>query len=469
MTTRGYAVEPFQPSDLHGFLFDKSETVVRASTTAFLYTGLIATLYNLWLLGPAFWQKLLSPSDTKVVDPTMDLAFAFSGSLFGIGLALVTGSADSLVLGHFRTTFTNAAAHALNRRLAQDTQRRADLVVADTLATFTERSHEILTDLRNSTELLLTRTSDVLLGSAGQFSSSLVAFRDDWREFWATALAEVQLSVRDLRESSIEATQSSKSLATSLTTINRDIGRLEKALSGLTDQTAALVIEMKRELQSFNETNKRELKEFIDRWSSTLKTISEDHAQVLGRQGRDLQAQFTDLLDAWHTRHAAAIQSFADSIRTSASGLTDRWQASWTATESALKAVEQHARGSADVLAKSLNGFTAVLAELQSAAKRLADLPRAMAPTPTAGPRSDRTSPLPSASPSPSPVGLSATSSARASGQVSQTTVLRELGRQTGGLETAEVRAITNILRETTRANPGHGFWSKVRRWWGWP
>src|SRR5207247_6053951 len=84
------------------------DVLIRFCLNAFVISGLLGTLYNLWKLGPKFWAGLISGQENAGQSA---IGIAFSASVIGLGCALLLSFVDSFFIRYRREAFVREAAN----------------------------------------------------------------------------------------------------------------------------------------------------------------------------------------------------------------------------------------------------------------------------------------------------------------------------------------------------------------------
>ncbi len=302
------------------------ESITRFCLNAFVVSGLLGTLYNLWRLGPQFWANLLKGSSAaaravgQVPQGTQDVAgqvgqpaigIAFASSVFGLSAALIISFIDSFLIRQPRETFVTGAAaktfaHAAN--LIPPTEGAA---VAKALDNFYRSSDSFLNRLKTDHEKLSVQFTKQIQDSSAELVGTLDRISGEWKSLSETVAAEVKqnqahISAR-LRDLGSAVSKTEETLAVALPSL-ADAEKLAGTLDALRLRAASLQGEIATKFG-----------EYSSKWRADLDRMTSTHVERMESVYQKGWSQYSKESTDWHDKNVAALKEFADSIGTSVS------------------------------------------------------------------------------------------------------------------------------------------------------
>lgn len=279
------------------------DMIVRFCLNAFIISGLLGTLFNLWKLGPSFWEGIISG---KQVGGQPAIGIAFSASVFGLGLALTFSLIDSLLLRFRRESFVLKATAALfdvAGTLIPPTERAA---VAEALQKFYSDSEGLLNKSSSQHEELSRTFITQIQSSSGKLDKTMGTISDRWMDLigdTATTVGELGDRVgAEVHNLTIATARAEQALTSALPLLRQaeDLG------------TTLLQIRLQAEKLQAQIT--AGISEFSEKWRSDLIEAFESHSQGMEAIYSAGLSRFDEGARSWHEQNVAALNRFSENI-----------------------------------------------------------------------------------------------------------------------------------------------------------
>lgn len=303
------------------------EAITRFCLNAFVVSGLLGTLYNLWQLSPEFWSSLLKSSSVAVRTAAPDAAtqasqvgqpaigIAFAASVFGLSAALFISFLDSFFIRHRRERFASdaaAKAFAFAARLMPPTEGAA---VAQALDNFYRSSDSFLNKLKTDHEKLSAKFTKQVQDSSAALVSTLGQISGEWQTLSKAVAVEIgrnqtEVSAR-LGELSVAVSKTEQTLGAALPSL-ADAGKLAATLDTLRMKAASLQDEIATKFG-----------EYSSKWREDLDQMTRAHLAQMESVYQKGWAQYSSESGAWHEKNVGALKLFAESVGASVSQWSD--------------------------------------------------------------------------------------------------------------------------------------------------
>jgi gas vesicle protein len=284
----------------------KYDVIIRFCLNAFIISGLLGTLFNLWKLGPSFWAGIISG---KQVGGQPAIGIAFSASVFGLGLALIFSFVDSLGIRFRRDAFVVNASAALfdvAATLIPPTERAA---VAEALQKFYADSEGLLNKFRSEHDELSRKFISQIQNSSDKLNETMVAISDRWSDLignTATTVGEFGDRVSAAANDLTKATANAEQALTSTLPLLRKAEDLSTTLLQIRLQTEKLQAQVTTELSKFGE-----------KWQADLLQAYQSHDQKMGEIYARGLSQFDESARSWHTKNVTELDRFSGNLENS--------------------------------------------------------------------------------------------------------------------------------------------------------
>jgi gas vesicle protein len=302
------------------------ESITGFCLNAFVVSGLLGTLYNLWRLGPQFWANLLKGSAvaaraagqvpqgaqdvaTQVGQPAIGIAFA--ASVFGLSTALLISFIDSFFIRQPRESFVTAAAAKTFAHAAKLIPPTEGAAVAKALDNFYRSSDSFLNRLKTDHEKLSTQFTKQIQDSSAELVDTLDKISGEWKSLSEGVATEVRQN-----QAYIGARLSALGAAVSKTeeTLAAALPSLAEAekLAGTLDTLRLRAASLQGEIAT-------KFGEYSGKWREDLDGMTRTHVEHMESVYQKGWSQYSKESGDWHEKNVAALKKFADNIGTSVS------------------------------------------------------------------------------------------------------------------------------------------------------
>jgi len=290
----------------------RHDTVIRTCLNAFVISGLLGTLYNLWKLGPSFWEGLAKGQE-QGGQPAIGIAF--SSSVIGLGLALFLTLVEAFTLRHSREKFVREASNRLFDLAVAAFPAKDGAAVAEALNSFYGASEGFLTKLKTEHEELSHQFTRQIRDSSDQLTKTLNSVSGQWVDVTEAAMRTTEMLV-----SKLEAAANGLSLATVRTeqTLLAALPRLEQA-----ESLTASLLEVRSETNNLQNQIIAQLGAFSDKWQTHLEALTKSHIERMELAYDAGWSRYEEAATHWHDQNSEALTKFAEGIERSLS----KWSA----------------------------------------------------------------------------------------------------------------------------------------------
>jgi hypothetical protein len=324
------------------------DIIIRYCLNAFIISGLLGTLYNLWKLGPSFWSNLIN-GQAEAGQPAIGIAF--SASVFGLSAALLLSLFDSFFVRYPRERFINEASSRIFDEASQLLPASEGAAVAQALQNFYGASEGFLTRLKSDHEKLSREFTSQVRDSSAQLVTTLDRISGNWEiltkgatesfgviENRLTAQISSLVGVTSKIESALEAAlpelDEARNLSVALLDIRAQAGALQNQIT-------------------------TQLGEYGTQWKSDLQALTQAHVERLENSYTTGWAGYEAASKMWHERNVKALQEFAGGISASIA----EWEAERRTLGEYVNSLIASWRGE---LGRAATGVGAGLAELHT-------------------------------------------------------------------------------------------------------
>ncbi len=313
----------------HDFIF-------RVLLNAFVISGLLGTLLNLWHLGPAFFQQMVQGQSGN---SQAQIGMAFSASIFGLGVALFS-TLIGLFIRYRREKFVRSAANSIFDNAARKMPSKDHAAVAKVLKDL----DKTIEDFYSKTKGFLTNFKTKQEEFAGLFIKQIESSSDKLSNNLSNIVSKTESSTELLSRNLNEIAAQWKTIADTATGNIADLGtRLGSQISNLSEATAktqeTLSVSLDRIEQAENirqDLSKaythagallKELKdEFIRfgaQWQQDLASLSQSHAERLEQTSVKVADQVAESSIGLAAKIADASSIAANTIEQSATSMSE--------------------------------------------------------------------------------------------------------------------------------------------------
>lgn len=292
------------------------EVLVRICLNAFVISGLLGTLFNLWKISPSFWSELVKGS-TESGQPAIGIAFA--ASLFGLGTALAISLIDGFVIRHPRQRFVGEAANRIYLEATRVLPPREGAAVAEALRSFYDASEGFLTQLRTEHNELSTQFTTQIRDSSQQLNATI----EDVSGNWARLTENVSGRLTDVADQVNLGIQG----LTGVTTETRDA--LALALPALHDvrDLSVTLLTLRSHADDVRAQLDSQLREHNNQWRTELQSITESQIERLENSYTEGLSRYEVAAGNWQSATSDTIQAFTQTLSNSIAQLeTERQQ-----------------------------------------------------------------------------------------------------------------------------------------------
>lgn len=285
---------------------NRLDPIIRYCLNAFVISGLLGTLYNLWKLGPSFWSNLIN-GQADAGQPAIGIAF--SASVFGLGAALLLSLIESCFVRYPRERFINEASSRIFDEAAAFLPAREGAAVAEALQKFYGASEGFLIRLKTDHEKLSREFTGQVRDSSRQLVTTLGSISSDWQNL----TKKVTENVGDI-EGRLTEQISSLTVVTS-----RIENALVMAMPELDEarSLSATLLDIRTQADALQNQITTQLGEYSRQWQSDLQTLTIAHVERLENSYTAGWTGYEEAAKRWHETNAETLQGFAGRISTS--------------------------------------------------------------------------------------------------------------------------------------------------------
>lgn len=290
----------------------RHDLVIRTCLNAFVISGLLGTLYNLWKLGPSFWEGL-AKGQGQGGQPAIGIAF--SASVMGLGLALSLTLIEAFALRHRREKFVREASSKLFDLAAAAFPAKDGAAVAEALNSFYGASEGFLTKLKTEHEELSHQFTRQIRDSSDQLTRTLTNVSDQWVDSTEAATRTIGAVGSKLEVATHGLSQATLRTEETLLAV---LPRLEQA-----ESLSVSLLEVRSESNKLQSEITNQLGAFSEQWQRHLEALTKSHIERMETAYTAGWSRYEEEATHWHQQNAAALAKFAESIDNSIS----KWSA----------------------------------------------------------------------------------------------------------------------------------------------
>lgn len=339
---------------------DRYDSIVRYSLNAFIISGLLGTLFNLWRLGPGFWASLIS-GQADAGQPAIGIAF--SASVFGLGFALILSFYDSFFIKHPKEKFLNETSSLIFNEAARVLPPRESAAVAQALENFYDASAGFLTKLKSDHEQLSRDFIEQIRGSSNQLTGTLDRISNEWEE-----LTKKTIERHDKAEGTLAKQVSTLSEITANVeeTLNAALPELEEAR-----KLSASLLNLRKDSEALQNQITNRIADYGKQWSSDLTALTRTQVERLEDCYKTGWSRYEQLTTQSQTSNTQALEQFSAKISAS----IQEWKAERDSLGQHVATLLSTWRSE---FARSTTGISAGLNEVRSESDSLRNMARQM-------------------------------------------------------------------------------------------
>lgn len=339
----------------------KLDIIIRFCLNAFIISGLLGTLFNLWNLGPGFWNDIIK---AERVDGQQAIGIAFSASFFGLGLALVFSLLDSVVVRFVRELFVQKASAAIFDDAAKFIPPTERAAVAEALERFYAGSTGLLEQFRNQHVQLSRDFISQIKSSSDTLDEKMTAISGSWSELVqnaTTTTEEFGIRISGAADKLSVATNDAQKALTSASSLLAQTQDLSKLLVEIRAESAKLHAQMTQWTSDFGE-----------QWRADLSQSIETHAKNIGVVYDTGLSRFDKSANDWQEKNAETIKNLSSALEKSFENLRDERQTIETQINRLIEAWQSKLGQSATGVGTGLSAIQSETVKLEQAIASLA-------------------------------------------------------------------------------------------------
>lgn len=320
--------------------YGRYDTIVRTSINGFIVSGLLGTLYNLWKLGPSFWDDIIK-GGVSASHPAIGVAF--SSSVVGLFLALAVSLIDAWFFLRRRESLIQHVSNKLGDLAIDALPPKDSAAVAQALTKFYNTSHGFLEKLRTNQEEFSIRFLAQISTSTDQLAGTLTSISKEWESLTRNAASSIEKVGQDL---TVECN--------TLTEVTRDSARVLDAANRLSreaESLAAVLLDVRSEAAKHKLDLNSQMERFSEAWVQKLTALTDSHSARLGEAYEKLWMSYSDQEAKSRHEGLAVLDRFALRME----GNTNEWQKERDALAAHVESMVTHWQIHLD---KSLDGIS---------------------------------------------------------------------------------------------------------------
>jgi len=337
------------------------DIIIRFCLNAFIVSGLLGTLYNLWNLGPGFWNDIIK---AEKVDGQQAIGIAFSASFFGLLLALVFSLLDSLVVRFTRELFVQKASAALFDDAAKFIPPTERAAVAEALEKFYAGSTGLLEQFRNQHVQLSRAFINQIETSSDKLNGTMTAISGRWGEL-------VENATTTTEEFGIRISGAADKLSGATNDVQKALSSASSLLAQ-TQDLSKLLVEIRAESAKLQEQMTQWTSKFVEQWRADLSKSIETHAENIGAVYATGLSKFDKSANDWQEKNAETIKSLSSTLEKSFENWRDERQNLGTQIDRLLEDWQNQLGQSATKAGANISEVRTELDKLESAIASLA-------------------------------------------------------------------------------------------------
>lgn len=314
------------PGSLHTFLrnaWHSSDSAFHAFLNAFVISGILGTLYNLWRVR-AVLQQIVSSGATAQSSVGI-VGVAFTASIFGLAFALILGAADALFFQPRRNRLMEDVVGWLTKETVDRTPLSAEAILARSIDDLREFNKEVIQGVAAGLERLAREYATRFDGLATKAKTDMDGITAEWsqtlkssRKTLDTAAGKVsQASDRlDARRESIETAL--KTVGDAQATLIDSVGSVQKTVTGLLKETNSQVKQSSEAWQKITAAHEGRVTRLHDGIKhdagagvQAIATAADEAIRKIGDRETALVGTATGIEEALRKEAGAGIQALA--------------------------------------------------------------------------------------------------------------------------------------------------------------
>ncbi len=292
-----------------------SDATLRTCINGLVVVGLLGTLFNLWHLGPGFWNSLI---EGNALQSKSAIGVAFAASFFGLLWAFTLNLLDNAIFRRRREVFVREATIWITSKTVEQLPHSREAAVTQGLNKFIKASETILLDLKTQHATLTQHLLDQIRDSSQALDISLNSIASRWQTFLTDSTAKVKEGGKEIQSAAKQLTDAtnhaSKTLADTTKTLE-SYKNLSELIAEVRTESAKLVSEVTQRMEQFSR-----------QMEINVSNVAKEHSQALEQESEAANKRLSDLMDAWHTRSAATLGGFGANIQKASDDFSANWQ-----------------------------------------------------------------------------------------------------------------------------------------------
>lgn len=234
-------------------LLSGQDGLLHVCTNGLIIVGLLGTLFNLYRLGPEFWNKLFEGAVLK--DQREAIGVAFAASFFGLLWALLLTLIDNLFFRPPREKFAEAASEWIASKTVEQLPLSREAAVAQGLQTFIQTAATLMREMQTRQDALTQGLIGQIQSSSQALDARLSAIANSWGEFLNQATDKVKEGGREIQRAARQLTEATTHASHTLTETTKTLEsykNLSQLIAEVRTESARLVSEVTQRLEQFS-------------------------------------------------------------------------------------------------------------------------------------------------------------------------------------------------------------------------
>ncbi len=341
----------------------RHDVIIRFCLNAFVISGLLGTLYNLWNLGPSFWKGL---AEGKGSGGQPAIGMAFAASIFGLAYALSLSMLETFVIRHPREKLIRRVSSELSDVAAKELPPTQSAAVAEALKSFSGASEGFLARFKAQHDVLTRQ----FIGQIGYSSDQLTKTVNDVSQQWVALVTGATSSVNGvgtkLETASNALTEAAK----------RTEQALKEALPGIIEAANLndTLIEIRSQAASLQQQIAGQFAAFTQQWQGDLNALTSSHVDRMEKSNAASWKRHEEESSRWHERNVKAFTDFAAKIEASMSKWSEERQRVKEQVDGFVNSWREELKRLGGDIDRSATGFQGALGGLQERVETLKDV-----------------------------------------------------------------------------------------------
>lgn len=403
LAAKGRLVDPGSLQSFFRNAWQSADGPFHSFLNAFVISGILGTLYNLWRVREVL-QQIVSSNGTAQASIGI-VGVAFTASIFGLGFSLILGAADALFFQPRRDRLVKDAVEWLIRETVDRTPLSAEAMLARSIDDLREFNKEVVKGVAAGLETLAREYATRFDGLAAKAKSDMDGITAEWSQ-------ALKSSRKTLDTASTNVSQASERLDAKRESIEAAVKVVADAQATLTssvESVGATVTDLLKETSS-------QVKQSTDAWTK----ITAAHEGRVVRLHAGIKQDAVAGVQAITTATDEAIKKVADKENALTGAATALEESVNRQSDAGIQAISTAATSALRTVADSKASLNAAVGVVRATAADIVRTARTeldtalaerrtLAPVPAArvGPSNvpDRTSPLVQSPPVPAMAG----------------------------------------------------------------